>query len=168
MEKLEIIRKDISPLWVKIISVLIFMATLYKIVTLTFFDVSPLIYIILNTIAIGIWTAKEIVSIDFDKRLIGEGIRVFGLTYVTKNKFSGFEKVFVNKIKLTETFRPMTRTIDIHHEAYKAFLKTNEGHKFCIGDNTDKDDLIKKLKKYNEKLNTELFDNTSHEPTKIN
>jgi hypothetical protein len=129
------------------------MATLYKIVTLTFFDVSPVFYIILNTIAVGIWTAKEIVMIDFNKRLIGEGIRVFGMTYVTKNKFSGFEKIFINKIKLTETFRPLTRTIDVQHETYKAFLKTNEGHKICIGDNADKEDLIKKLKNYNEKLN---------------
>jgi hypothetical protein len=168
MEKLEIVRKDVSPLSLKIVSILIFTATAYKVITLTFFDINPFIYIVLNAIAVGIWTAKEIIIIDFGKRLIGEGIRVFGMTYVTNNKFSGFEKVFINKIKLTETFRPLTRTIDIHHEAYKAFLKTHEGHKFCIGDSTDKDDLIKKLKKYNEKLNTEIFDNTFYEPIKVN
>jgi hypothetical protein len=78
MKQIEIIRKDIAPLWIKIISVIIVLATIYKVVTLTFLDVNPIVYIITNSIAIAIWTGKDIVVIDAEKNRIGEGFKVMG------------------------------------------------------------------------------------------
>ena len=164
MNKLEIKIKDLSPLWVKVISVVIFMATAYKIITLTFFDVSPVVYLVLNGIAVAIWTGKELVIIDYENSVVGEGFRLLGITYLDKTKFSGLEKIYINSVRSSETFRHLTRSIDIHHHNYKAFLKTVEGEKICVGIDTDKDELIIRLKKYNEVLNVDIFDNTQVEP----
>lgn len=161
MKRIEIIKRDVAPVWVKIIGILIVMATIYKMVTFTFFGVNPLVYIISNALVVGAWTAKEIVVIDVERKEVGEGYKVIGLRHLDWIKYSGIEKVFINKTNSTETFRHLTRTIDIDHTNYKAFLKTNEGAKICIGISDDKDNLINQLKQYNVALRTTIFDSTS-------
>jgi hypothetical protein len=165
MERIEIIKKDISPLWIKIVGATIFLATIYKIVSLTFFDVSPLVYLIMNLIAVVIWTGKEVVVVDFAKQEIGEGFRILGLTHLDRTKFSGLEKIFINRVHTGETFRHLTRTMDIHHVNFKAFLKTTNGDKICVGIHRDKEVLIRRLRQYNARLRTSIFDTTSTEPT---
>lgn len=160
MKKLVIIKKDLSPIWVKIIGVLIFLATIYKIVSLTFFDVGLHVYFILNLIAVIIWTGKKIVVIDMERQEIGEGFRIFGIAYLDKYKFSALEKIFINRVNATQTFVHLTRSMDIHHVLYKAFLKTVEGEKICIAEYTNKDKLIAGLNKYNSVLKTDIFDNS--------
>jgi len=164
MNKLEIKIKDLSPLWVKVISVIIFLATAYKIVTLTFFDVSPVVYLVMNGIAITIWTGKELVIIDYENSVVGEGFRILGITHLDKTKFSGLEKIYINSVRSAQTFQHITGSINIHHKHYKAFLKTFEGEKICVGIDSDKDELITRLKKYNEVLKIDIFDTTSAEP----
>ena len=161
MKQIEIIKRDLAPVFLKIIGVIIVLATIYKIVTMTFFEVSPIVYIITNAIALAIWTGKEIVIIDPEKKKIGAGFKIVGFIYLSWTHYSGVEKIFINTTNETETFRHLTRTIDINHRGYKAFLKTNEGEKICVGISTDKDKLIKQLKLYNISLGTEIFDNTS-------
>ena len=161
MKKIEIIRKDLAPLWIKIVGVLIVLATVYKIVTNTFFDVNPLVYLIMNTIAIASWTAKEVVIIDVKNGEIGEGIKILGFGRFDWVKFSGIEKIFINRTNSAETFRHLMNTIDVHHVNYKAFLKTNEGEKICVGISGDKDELIQRLKRYNVELKTTIFDSSS-------
>lgn len=161
MRRIEIIRKDLAPAWIKIIGVLIVIATIYKIVTHTFFGVSPLVYIISNLIAVAAWTAKDIVIIDGEKREVGEGFKVLGFGHFDWTKYSGIEKIFINRTNSAQTFRHLTRTIDIHHTDYKAFLKTYEGDKICVGISKDKDQLIKRMKEYNTDLKTTIFDSTS-------
>lgn len=164
MERIEIIKKDISPLWIKIVGATIFLATIYKIVSFTFFDVGPLVYLIMNLIALGIWTGKEIVIVDFAKQEIGEGFRILGLTHLDKTRFSGLEKIFINRVHTGEIFRHLTRTMDIHHENFKAFLKTTGGDKICIGMHRDKEVLIRRLRQYNARLRTTILDTTSTQP----
>lgn len=161
MKRIEIIRKDLAPAWIKIIGVLLVAATFYKIVMGGFFDVSPLVYIISNVIAVAAWTAKDVVVIDVENCEIGEGFRLLGFGYYDWTKYSGIEKIFINRTNSAQTFRQLTRTIDIHHTDYKAFLKTYEGEKICVGIDPDKDELIKRLKEYNVKLKTTIFDSTS-------
>jgi len=161
MKQIEIIKKDLAPAWIKIVGVLFVLATIYKIVTMTFFNVGLLVYATTNALAVVIWTGKQIVVIDLEKNRIGEGIKILGLKYLDWVKYSGVEKIFINSTSETETFRHLTRTIDINHHSYKAFLKTNEGEKVCVGISTDKEKLIKQLKQYNSSLRTEIFDNTS-------
>ena len=165
MKRVEIIKKDIAPLWIKIIGATILLATIYNIVSLTFFNVSLLVYLIMNLIAVAIWTGKEIVVVDFERNEIGEGFRILGFTHVEKSKFSGIEKIFINRVHTGETFRHLATTTNIHHVNYKAFLKTNEGEKICVGIHRDKDELIMRLKKYNAGLRTTILDTTSSEPT---
>lgn len=167
MRKIEIHKKDLSPLWIKIIGALIVLATLYKIITLTFFEVNFLIYIIFNALAIVSLVGKEVVVIDFQKKEIGEGYNVVGLRYLSKTRFSGIEKIFVNRVHLAETFWHMGGTKDIHHVRYKAFLKTADGDKICIGISADKDALIENLKRYNRNLKTTIIDNTFTEPVTV-
>ena len=161
MKKIEIIRKDLTPLWIKIVGGLIVLATLYKIVTNTFFDVGPHIYLIMNLFAVATWTAKDVVIIDEANGEIGEGIKILGFGKFEWVKYSGIEKIFINRANSAQTFRHLAGTIDIHHVNYKAFLKTNEGEKICVGISADKDELIQRLKRYNAELNTTIFDSTS-------
>jgi len=161
MKQIEIIKKDLSPVWIKLIGVIIVLATIYKIATMTFLDVSPIVYIITNAIAVGAWTGKEIVVIDTAKNRIGEGFKIMGFIRLDWINYSGVERIFINSTSATETFRHLTRTIDINHHSYKAFLKTNEGEKVCVGVSSEKEKLIKQLKQYNISLRTEIFDNTS-------
>ncbi|HEY3387108.1 MAG TPA: hypothetical protein VGK46_11400 [Saprospiraceae bacterium] len=161
MKRVEIIRKDISPLWIKIIGVLVVFAIIYKIVTLTFLEVNPIVYVVSIAVAIAIWTGKEIVIVDLLSGQLGEGFKIAGFTYLNWTKFSGLEKIYINSTSSSETFRHLTRTIDIKHGQFKAYLKTLEGSKICIGISTDKDKMIKQLQKFNAELNTTIFDNTS-------
>jgi len=154
MNKVVIIKKDIAPVWVKVVGVLIVAATIYKIVSLTFFDVGLQVYFILNLIAAAIWTGKEIVVVDMNKQEIGEGFRVLGITYLDKEKFSGLEKIFINRVNTSQTFTHLAGSTAIHDELYKAFLKTAEGEKICIGEDRDKDKLIARLNTYNTVLKT--------------
>jgi hypothetical protein len=167
MKKIEIHKKDLSPLWIKIIGALVVLATLYKIVTLTFFEVNILIYILFNALAIVSLVGKEVVVIDFQKKEIGEGYKVFELRYLTKTRFSGIEKIFINRVHLAETFWHMGGTMDIRHVRYKAFLKTTERDKICIGISADKEALIENLKSHNRNLRTTIIDNTFAEPVTV-
>ncbi len=167
MRQLEIVRKDLAPGQLKIFGVLIVLATNYKLLTFTFHEVNPAIFIVGNLVAFAIWSAKDIMVIDFDKNVIGEGFKIFGLRYTDKTKFSTIEKIYINSVNTGETFRQLTRTMSIHHEGFKAFLKTIEGDKFWIAMNTDKDKLIRRLKKYNTTIMTEIYDNTEREQTRV-
>ncbi|HEY8935111.1 MAG TPA: hypothetical protein VIM65_07815 [Cyclobacteriaceae bacterium] len=167
MKQFEIVRKDLAPLQFKFFGILIFLAINYKILTFSFYNVNPLVFIIGTLIAFAIWTAKDILIIDFENNQIKEGFKILGLSYTDKMRFSGFEKIFINKVNTNETFRPLTRTITIHHENYKAFLKTYEGDKYWIGINSDKDKLIKRLKTLNENLKTEIYDYTVQEQVRV-
>ncbi|WP_160143966.1 hypothetical protein [Chryseolinea soli] len=167
MKKVVTLKKDLSPIWVKIIGLLIFLATLYKVVSLTFFDVGLQVYIISNLIAVVIWVGRKIVVVDMDRQEIREGFWIFGNVYLDKYKFSGLEKIFINRVNDVQTFRQLTRSIDIHHKYYKAFLKTVEGEKICLDEDADKDKLIARLKAYNIVLETVIFDNSSTEPIQL-
>lgn len=167
MRNFEIVRKDIAPLQFKVFGVLVVLATNYKILTWTFYDINPLVFILGNLFAFVIWTAKDIIVIDFENNQIKEGFKVLGLSHTDKTKFSGFEKIFINKVNSNETFRQMTRTMTIQHENYKAFLKTHEGDKYWIGIDGDKDKLIIKLRAINENLKTEIFDYSVPEQLRI-
>lgn len=136
---------------------LIFLATLYKVVSLTFFDVGLHIYLILNLIAVLIWAGKKIIVVDMDRQEIGEGFGIFGINYLDKDNFSALEKIFINRVNTAETFTQLTRTIDIQHEYYKAFLKTVEGEQICIDEHADKDKLIASLRAYDTVLKTCYF-----------
>lgn len=157
---MEIKVKDLAPLELKVFSVLVILAVNYKILTFTFDDVSPITYIICIAIAVGTWTIKSVVVVDQEKRIVGEGFKIAGLRYLSKYKFSEIEKVFVNSVSSGTTFRHLTRTMEIHHHTYKAYLKTVEGDKFCIAINADKDKLMGALQKYNQYIKTSIVDNT--------
>lgn len=167
MKRVLTIKKDVSPAWVKIIGLLIFSATLYKVVSLTFLDVGLHIYFISNLIAIVIWVTKKVIVVNMDTQEIGEGFGIFGINYLDKYKFAGLEKIFINRVNTVQTFTQLTRTTDIHHKYYKAFLKTVEGEKICIDEHTNKDKLIARLKAYNIVLETVIFDNSLTEPVQL-
>jgi hypothetical protein len=167
MKKVLVIKKELSPTWLKIVGVLIFLATLYKIVSLTFFTVGLHVYLIMNLIAVMIWVGKKIIVVDMNKQEIREGIRIFGNIYFDKYKFPGLEKIFINRVNSVQTFRQLTRTVDIHHQQYKAFLKTTDGEKICIGEDADKDKLIAELRAHNSVLKTFIFDNSLAEPIQL-
>jgi hypothetical protein len=160
MNKVEIIRKDLSPLQLKVAGVLIVLAISYKVLTWTFYDVSPIVYILGILAVFLIWTAKDIIIIDMENKLIREGFKILGLKYLDKTKYSGLEKIYINRVGTSETFRHLTRSIDIQHENYKAFLKTQDGNKYWIGVNSDKDKLINRLKSHNKILMTNIYDNS--------
>lgn len=167
MKRVLVIKKDLSPTWVKIVGVMIFLATLYKIVSLTFFTVGLHVYFIVNLIAVVIWVIKKVLVVDMDKQEIREGFWIFGNIYLDKYKFPGLEKIFINRVNSVQTFRQLTRTIDIHHQHYKAFLKTADGEKICIGEDADKDKLIAEVKAHNTVLKTVIFDNSLVEPIQL-
>ena len=167
MGQFEIVRKDIAPMQFKFLGILIVLATNYKILTWTFFEINPLVFIFSNLFAVAIWSAKDILLIDFDSNEVKEGFKIFGLSHTDKTKFSGLEKIYINKISTGETFRQLTRTMTIHHQSYKAFLKTSEGEKYWISVDSDKDKLIDKLKAINKNLKTEIYDYTTREQTRI-
>jgi hypothetical protein len=95
-----------------------------------------------------------------ENELILEGFKILGLKYLDKTKYSGLEKIYINRVDTSETFRHLTRSIDIQHENYKAFLKTQDGNKYWIGVNSDKDKLINRLKSHNKILMTNIYDNS--------
>lgn len=161
---IEIVTKDISPLWLKFIAVLIFVATNIKFVTLTFNEVNPLVFIIFNLIAFSIWTGREVVIIDLKNKMIKEGYKVLGILRTDKYQYTGIEKIFVNRVLTSQSFYRLATETRVHDEVYKAFLKTDDGEKFCIGEKRDKDELIKLLKGYNRSIKTIIIDNTTREP----
>ena len=167
MRQFEIVRRDIAPIQFKVFAVLIVLATNYKILTWTFFDTNPLIFIIGNFVSFVILSAKDILVVDFDRKQIKEGFKILGLRHTDKTNFSGLEKIFINKINTSQAFRHLTRTMTIRDEMYKAFLKTDEGDKYWIGIDRDKDKLIKRLKVINEDLTTEIYDYTVPEQFRV-
>ncbi|HTE33830.1 MAG TPA: hypothetical protein VK666_25790, partial [Chryseolinea sp.] len=105
MRRFEIIRKDIAPMQFKFLAVLIILATNYKVLTWTFLDTNPLVFIFGNLLALIILTAKDILVVDFDNSQIKEGFKVLGLRHTDKTEFSGLEKIFINKINTSQEFR---------------------------------------------------------------
>lgn len=158
MKKLEIRIGDLAHPTLKIICVLVFIFAVYKLITLSIAG------IVLSVIAVAIWTAKEIVVVDFDKGIIGEGYWILGVTSLEKTEFSEIEKVFINRIKATSRLNHLAGSTDYTHYIYKAFLKTIEGEKIEIAVGADKEKMIKKLKGYNKTLKTVIIDTTLQEP----
>lgn len=156
-------RKDLAPLQFKIFALLSGIAINYKILTFTFYEVDWIVFFMGAFAALAIWTSHNVIVIDREKQYLGEGFVILGIRYIAKTPYTAIEKIFVNKIKLRETFRPSTRTIEIHHEVYKAFLKTTDGNKFWIAEDTDKRELFKRLQELNRSLQTQLIDSTEFE-----
>lgn len=167
MNELEIIRKDMAPVQFKVLGILIVLATNYKVLTFTFYEVNPWIFIIGNAVAFAVFTAKDILIIDFKNKQIREGFKVYGLRSTDKTAFSGLEKIFINKIKTSRNFNQMTRSMTIYDEHYKAFLKTFEGDKYWVAENSDKDKLINRLRSLNEELKVEIYDTSGSTPERI-
>jgi hypothetical protein len=159
-KQLKIKVKDLAALEFKVFSVLVILATNYKIVTLTYHEVSPWTFGICNILAIAVWTAREIVIIDFETQTIKEGFTVLWINFVSKSRYSGFEKIFINSVATSGVFRHIAGEKTIRDKGYKAFLKTYEGEKFCIAVQRDKDTLMEKLGEYNRLIGTEVVDNT--------
>src|SRR5690348_5679239 len=93
MNEFEIVRKDIAPVQFKFLGILIVLATNYKFLTFSFYEVNPFIFIIGNALAFAIFTAKDILIIDFKNKQIKEGFKVYGLRNTDKTAFSGLEKI---------------------------------------------------------------------------
>ncbi|MEO8472530.1 MAG: hypothetical protein ABI477_10055 [Chryseolinea sp.] len=168
LRPIEINVRHLSPLWLKFIGLLIFLPANYKLITFSFSEINPFLLIVLNVIAFSIWTGREIVILDFDNRQIKEGYKILGLVVNADTyKFTGIEKMYVNRILTAQTVYQLSTSSTIHDQIYKAFLKTDEGDKFCIGQMRDKDKLIKALKRYNQTIKSTIIDNTLAEPSII-
>ena len=158
-DRIEIIRQDVFGPWLKVVSFFIWIFTFMKIITGKFFELSIGTYIVINGLTILFWTTFEYVTIDMERKF-GEGYKVAGIKSVTKYRFDSLEKIFINHISTSKTFRQLTRTMTIRDGFYKAFLKTNRGDKIFIDIDRDKDDLLNRLRDYNTVLNTVIVDNT--------
>jgi len=165
--KITLKRKDLAPFQFKIFAILIGIAINYKFLTFTFYEVDWIVFFMGALAAAAIWTSQNVVVIDTVNRHIGEGFLIFGIRYIAKTPYTVIEKIFVNKITLRETFRPNTRTITVHHEVYKAFLKTSDGTKFWIAASADKQQLFESLGALNTILQTQLIDSTGFEAVPI-
>ena len=161
MNKIVIRTGDLAHPTLKIICILIFLFSVYKLINLS------VLGLVLSVVAVGLWTAREIVVVDFHKKIIGEGHWILGLSSLEKTRFSELEKIFINRVKSTTRMNHLIGSADITDYVYKAFLKTAEGEKFEIATGSDKDKVIRKLKEYNKVLKTVIIDSTLPEPVVV-
>ena len=116
----------------------------------------------------GLGLVNEIVVVDFDKRIISEGMSYFGLQNLQHHyRFSGFEKIFINTTAKQKLLNTRVAANMMHTTLYKAFVKTLEGDKICIGVDMRKERLIKKISNVRAIFYVPVFDNTEGVPVEI-
>lgn len=162
MEVYKIIRNDIHVGY-KIIVIGVLMATNVRLIFYQIVDAQILIrFLACVLIAIVLLSLNSFVLIDFKKQKISEGYCVFSIPFITtyKGKFSGFEKMYINFVTSGWTSDSLGFTEGATPPMYKAFLKTNEGDKFCVAIGANKSSVLARVVGINSVLKTEMFDNT--------
>ncbi len=105
-------------------------------------------------------TARYGLLLDVKERRYKEYAR---LLFYKKGQWLGYaniEKVFVNKLKVSETM--VTRTgarFDTKSQVYQAYLKFDDGTKVELDSDSNKEHLLFRLGQYNERLQTIIQEN---------
>ncbi len=115
-----------------------------------------------------LWTAKSFVWIRFDKNTISEGYSILGVRVLTlyKSTFTGFEKIYINYVGGGSSTIVLQRTTDSRISTaarYKAFLKTYEGDKFCIAEDSIRTLILRRVDSIAAAVNCPVYDNTDEQ-----
>ena len=85
------------------------------------------------TILPAIWFASNLLIIDHEKKEIFDGIWTIGLKFGKPTPYSGIEKIFINRVKTSQTMYSLSnqKNIVTDHE-YRAYLKLDSGTKYYL------------------------------------
>jgi hypothetical protein len=159
---MEIVRQKYFSSRMRTVGVIILVFTLLQLKNGNVHGIRIFAYLFFNLLALTFWITYEIVHIDFAKRQIGEGFKIFGMTRLVWKKYTGIEKIFINSINTVgHDYSRFPWTITVRDKFYKAFLKTADGDKIFLLAGHNKDKLLTKLKTYNQTINTEIIDNSN-------
>ncbi len=112
-----------------------------------------------------LFTVRRGLEINVRKKSWRKVIAIPGFRLGFSRPFGGIEKIFVNKLRMTQNPLPVIPGIPALFPAYseyvyKAFLKFDDGEKIELLVNSDKDNLMRMLNRYNDTLQTAIWDNT--------
>ena len=158
---MEIIRQKYFRANARTMGVIILLFTAHQLYEKNIHGLGILVYVSLNLLAVSFWTAKEIVHIDISEKRIGDGFKLFGLRRINWIKYSQIEKIYINSVKTVGTdiysLGP-NNPVTVRDRVFKSFIKTSDGDKVFLIVEHDKDLLLNKLNKLNQKLGTQIID----------
>ena len=115
------------------------------------------------SVALGLLTltARYGLEIDPSAMQYKEFVRLLWLRYGEWKRYDGVEKIFINRLKVSE--RMVTRTgakYDIRSMVYQAYITFSDGSKIELDSDRNKDKLLLRLQGYNQQLQTTIQDNS--------
>ena len=122
------------------------------------------------TILIGviIMTTHYRVKIDFENKTYQEYLRILGFKDMeTKTSFDHIEYLFIKKNQVSQTLNSQIRSYTITRPAFDGYLKFSEINKVHVGTDTQRNNLIKKLKQLSAQLNVKIIDYSGGEPVEL-
>lgn len=105
-------------------------------------------------------TARYGLALDVEQHRYQEYVRLLFYKNGPWLSYTGIEKIFVNKLKVSQTM--VTRTgarFDTQSQDYQAYLKFDNGTKVELDGDSNKEKLFLRLRKYNEMLQAVIQDN---------
>ena len=119
-----------------------------------------IIAVLLIGIGFSCWMMFYRFDIDPDNKTYHDYIAILSFKTGKPVKFQSVEKIYINKINQVSNFMSRGRTLDIHTSVYKAFIKFDSGEKFHLDNDPDKGRLLLRIRRYADKLETIIQDNT--------
>ena len=118
------------------------------------------LFLLLVFVYIPLFTAKDILEIDFENNRIGSYVSFYGESKLLKNEFNTITKLYVNSNRYSKHLRSKGTSSNVKFNLYSGYLKTSEGKKFLIKKSKSKEYVIATMNQLVKKLDLKIEDNT--------
>ncbi|HCX22970.1 MAG: hypothetical protein CMB80_24180 [Flammeovirgaceae bacterium] len=100
-----------------------------------------------------VWSTYSVMEILPEEHLIKEGYWIMGIKKMDSQKYTSFDKVFINSHLSSETMHARGgQSSTFTNKEFHAFLKTTEGKKYELISSKSEEDIVKRLEPIVKKL----------------
>lgn len=112
-----------------------------------------------------VFTTRWVLEVNVQHKTWKHALRILGFHLGISKPFNAIERVFINKLRMKQNAMPVVpglpSLLPSYSEClYKAFLKFDDGEKLELLTDTDKAKLVRTLNRYNDVLQTQIWDTT--------
>lgn len=112
-----------------------------------------------------VFTTRWVLEVNVQHKTWKHALRIIGFHLGISKPFNAIERVFINKLRMKQNAMPVAPGLpsllpSYSEYLYKAFLKFDDGEKLELLTDTDKAKLVRTLNRYNDVLQTQIWDTT--------
>lgn len=100
----------------------------------------------------AIWFSFVVLTIDNENKWVHDGVWVMGYKIGKSKGFNRIEKIFINKVSVSQTMNTRVNSHTTTRDEFQAYLKTDSSKKYKLFSERSLKEAEKKVKEIEEKL----------------